>query len=1569
MAQVIKKLKPITVNTDTSRLALKETESSFIRGYEIAFGKDGKSNEGGNFGVGKKMASNYQTIPMTLPATGINKTIGFYESKELNEAYVFNYNSLGSHGIYRLDGKTLTCDVVAIKQEFNFSYDPKYSIPEHRCTLRVVYGVDDNGQRIVIAKYLIFTNGLNWQNWVDVIASIATGGFDPVAFPYYKLQPPHFDANELIEYIGRPPMYAPVVSPVAPTLADVGLENFILKKCIQFAYRAILTDGRATALSWYSTPYYTETSTCDADDLNTPRCVDLLLDAGSPLVERYQILVRYNGISATNGIAVNTDWALYDTINKFSTDGDNDPSKIGNQYWTRTNPWANYNYDPVNNKITYRFCGDKGTTIFSPDDAVDFVQNDVPLKSCALSNTGDVLIWGNNLRFYPNLPQSTLDNISLDVVDGSQGAGACGSKTVKITLYATFDGAVVSYQTSSLDNQRHFCRTKINVDSKRVYVEIAESNKFFLTTNNLDGLVCYLAGTSYYSVGVQYKVDAAGNKTKIGVIDETNSEQMTSIFTTYQAGGFIMQQFDFSVPAGHYLARLCRHNTDITADYELTSTYVRGIAQWPNIISSPTTGLVPDQNIEIDASNGDVDTWTGSKEIFYLFCPYTPLTPSGRDWYVFPYGYLNYSSSWRFIEGYLRDNIDGISGIDTTTTIGIERVRCYASNGTTGNKVDNSFTDNNGFFFAYSAGGDANKSEVVFDAQFNCGAYTQRAFRTQINQGSNNGYFPGQIINISDVNAAQGNYILITGKVISCASGKGISSVGVTIKDGHTYYTDSDGLYSLRFHTLAGIGNPIKTIYVNSNGNCLFSNCDCTIVSPFTKDVSGIPCSNSERIAPAVADIQLKNIVIDGSSLKGGGRYPIYITGHDLGGRKAAPSLIGYLDVPTFLEKGNFNTSKGRVTITGDLNLPSWVKWVTFSFGANINSSVYLQWVGDKIEYLDNKGNVTADGNGAIRARITIQSLLDFNIKENFATTATYSFVQGDRLRVYDDGQGNLFDPASNGGYLDYQVLGTNFNDTVDPSTVVTTAVVTGGATTTTTTTNSYDPRSFIIEYDERLLALKDKCGFWIELNRTAPQIDNEPAFGIAGTYPVINGEIQPTSIILDAFDTFFQKRNIIISACSGANLNHPFESQSITDYWGDNVTSAGVVLFKDPLAQQRWYLNDAIKTDALVNNGRVNGLGTCRSANRKDFTDQDWGGIVAIHSERNILAFVCENDWFTADFKLNYANVDQYGRIIANADLATGIGNPYQKVGDNFGCAYEDISSIKFNDGIAIWMDRKNSAVVIMNYRQAVDISLTENKGYFINKFKYMVTFNNAIQGDLNNIIETAVGINPNNNQLYFSFRPRNGMSTSPVNFVNNEGEVNYGLAETFVYNIDLKKWVHWTPYVPEYYGSMGHAQSGNEFITFVNGAAWFHNSKATKGFMNFYGVDTDQVFNACLNFDPSKLKIYQAIAIESPDVKYFIRKIETDDPGLISYLTLAGFEKRGNVWYRELLRNMNTYPDPNKPVVSMLQDGKGVYGNFMEIQLVSDPQRRNDYSEINNILVRFIGEDPSGDNNNSDG
>lgn len=1599
-------VQPAYLDVDTSLLLLKPGASPYLRGYRLAWGRNKSGKMGGNFGKGKKMQSNWHLVDLNLPA-GINKVCGFYEQEILNEAYVFLWNSNNNHSIQVIYGNSLTTDTVYIGP-LPFTIDPKNYLAQHRIYVRLIYDVYNDEERHVREKILTFTNGFGWQGWINMLSSIATKSYNVTQFPYYKLQPPHFDVNEFWQYPVRPPMYAPVINLLPRTADDLGKQNRILNQTTYFAYDYVLTDGRSSNFSPWSNPLFVGRSPCSSIK-SLSRSADLALYAGSAHVEMIRIFVR----------TCDSDWLLYDTIYKFTSDGDNAPQLIGDQYWTRTNPWSSFQYDAVNNLIHYTYSGDKQAIPFSKTDATDF-QNDVPIKSMAMTPAGDALLMMNNLRFYNNLPTETLNKFDIQVLP-AQTKG-CTVKNVKISVYAYMarngeigqvvyqngttgttlfgglENMIDSGKTDSVDKVVSFFNyTFLNLTSfdsglsvgqqqkdllngnplyniEQIAISASESNYFGLNFGPNQNFICYLAGTPYAAIGEQYICDANGNLTKIGIIDATNNEQILLIQNTYLTNGFFVQKFDFFVPAGKYIARLARHDSSLGSNYATTSTYVQGIMNHKYIMNgkgqfyrNPMTVVgSASKDMFIDASNGDVDMWNSTYDLFMVFVPYI-FKASGN------FGFLD-SQKWRFIEGYVWEDLD--------TKNPIEFLGYVANKGDVQWKRQGNITDHNGFFFSYSRHDkitDTITDEVVFTGYWKC-RFNTTLFTTSIDVTNNhdNGWYPNQNITIKDhYSAAEAinTRIIIQGKILNCDTGEGIPAVGITIENGPTYFTDGDGSFTY-FAREGNLATRHAQLLFNTGGSCLFTSCACGPVASVVFDTSGLPCTpNAPRNAPNV-NTMLKLVVIDQRGLKKGGTFGFSVKVLDAAGRTSAEQDIKSIDIPTFMETGIFAPNAIQWLINGPLNLDPTFTQLIFSRTTNRNAKSYVQWVGDKITFIDNKGNTVIDGNGAIRAKVTLQSLLDFNVLNNFNTNVNYQFNQGDILRIMDDGENNLFKPDNETGFMDYLILGTDYNQTVadlglSNVTTVTneTSVDHSGNVTTTKSTSQVNPNSendgvsVVIEFDERLLQLLDgnvsKTGFWVEIITPKDIAQVEPYSEIVGTVDLIGGEPVVSTGIFDTFDTYYQARQIRIPNDLGKTQLHPFESPSVTDYVKLKCTSDGRTNVKDPLVKQVWYEDEVAKSDDVINEGRVNGLGRMRTVNTKNFKGQSFGGIVAAHAERNRLVIICERDWLVCDIDLDYVRATAQGQLLVNLDK--GLSDPYPKEGSVFGCSYEDVATIVFADGMGVWLDSFNFGIIALdfhhtngqvaaNFRNAVNIANEDVQSYLINKLTYVNRYNNSLPADkyLTNLIEKVGGIDPQTGEYNLTFRPRMGLSVDPQYFVNDEREIFFDQAETLIYNPDFKKWMGFAGYAPEFYGTLNNCITGQELITFFAGQPWFHNSVGKTGVLNYYGVQTGQVIEMAFNSDDKMVKIFQAAIVESTDVKYFIDRIRTEDPRFFSYAPLAYFKKKEKFFTSSILQNMGSYPDPNARVESLLADGGRTYGKVAIMRFVADINTLDQYAEV---------------------
>jgi hypothetical protein len=1526
--QALKPLKPLFVNTDLDELSMPAQAGKFIKGIRIGGGKNANLSTGtgsdtpagNNQLVQASVPGNTQAIAPALPE-GINKSIGGAEFQEVNKTFYLNYNSKGNHGIYMLDGETLAIDTVSIDPLWNFSLDPQYEVPAHRMSLWVLYGAGEGSSKKILEMYLIFTDGLNWQRWINVLAAVRTNGYNVEQFPYFAVTGPHYDRASLFDYATRPPMRCPQWTEVVVTDADKSVKNQFLNKSTQIAYKFMYRDGRTTTLSPFSLPFVQKEKSCNLNSSMMTRCLDITLDAGSPQVEKVLIYRRF----------CSNDWTLYDTISKYSSCDGNDPAVIGDAFWLRTNPWDSRNYDPLTNTFVYRFCNDKECALVDQEDIRRF-QTDLPINSIAQTTAGDSILFSNNKYFYNPLSCDTLKNLKINVKLGITQL-PCDLKNVKISVYSFMSRNTESVCFAYIkgdDKTVRFGGASLNVFSRSITIDEEESKLFGLTFNGRDGFVCYLRGTPYMAVGKQYRVYSNGTKEFLGVIDiavDSQKELVTDILT---GGGTIMMQYDFTVPAGKYIATLAAHDADLGDDYQKTSTYLHGIgksiARDTGALSTGNMGesilVSRDKEIEINACAGDVDLWRNpAGDFFYVYVPKDYESGENRR--------------WRFVTGYVKEEKD--------SKIGVELLLYEPTNGEDAYKKSGLYTDHNGFFYIWTARGAAQESDVSFRGKFNCINDGNELFRTSGLPSRSTGYYKTDVI-VSDKNGGnfgKCNRILVRGRITTCDGGAGIGGIAVTLTRGMTTYTDTEGNYELVAHN-SYLGNRQDRIYMNASGACVFVGCDCECTHVVSYDDTAIACFNCvERLYPLV-NRSMRVVVTDQKALKGGARYGVVVFAHDLAGRSTLANFIQYITIPTFMERGNYAPNILEWEQLGLLNLPPEFKYLTFGITRNLDFETPLQWVGDKIEFLDNQGDITGSAAGAVKARITIQSLNDFNVENNFATTTKYQFVAGDILRIMDDGDGKLFDPAVTNGFMDYPILGTNYaaSDEATP-----------------------DGKSFIIPFDSRLVALKDKCGFWIEIQRPKECLTKEVYCEICGTYDLVNGEISGgiKSGVLNAWDTYYQSRFFQITGCSGKSFLHPFESSSISDFFGENCGSCGRQSFRDETVVQRWYPDDIIKSDDFVNEGGYNGLGTLREKNRKHFKGQQGGGIVAMHAERKIIFCVAQNDWFTLDYNLNVVRVSEGGIAIATLDQSLSDQN--QKAGMNYGSAFDNTGTIHFFDGLALWCAMGNRAWIMSDYRTASKISAIDNEQYFFEKLRYIDSYNKSLSPEsyLSNLIEVNAGIDIMGRELHVTFRPRKGMLPTYTSFVNELREIIIPHQETFTFHIDQKKWMRFNGFTPEAYLTSEKLKNGGRFIAFAQGNPFYHEVIAGNNFNTFFGIQTEEVTELVYAEDKNKVKIFESTVIESNNKLWFIDRAYTEEMNSFSYVPPPYMKQKENTWYAEFLADMNSYPDPAEGWRKMLTDGKRVHGKFLRARYVSDPTKLGQYAELSEIFIRTAGSERS--------
>jgi len=1360
MPQDTGKILPQFINTDKSFDNIGQDESPFMKGvtWDINgnpgsdIGTANPSGEGQNMFALTPVRSNEKVKGIDLPE-GYNKSCGTFESRLTQELYHFNFNSLGNHGIYVIDGNSGEYKKVIIDPELAFS-DSQDATKTSRVLLR--YVKDKDG--IIFEKHLLWTDGNKWHGWINVIAAIETNGFDVSLYPYWTVLPPHFDRRELLEWAVRPPMVKPVVSVIQSTPNDTGI-NRIVDKNFRFAYSFYNTDGRLSTASPYSLPLQVKSQLYNTS--NVSKKALLKFNAGSPLTEKINIYVQQADDNALESTAVYGDWKLYDTIDKFSV-------SPGGDYWNRTNQWGSFNYDPVFNTIEYEFDNSKVGRIVAQEE-VNRLFTGMPQLSKAVTDIDDAVLLCNNRYGYDNLSKTALSELSAIVKE--KELSVCSRPLRTVYLYAYIGQCYPEYEfaytsqvgyTYGTDKQVRFGGLRIGIGQTTqnppgaASVNIDESKFFGLDFADKNALRVYLKGTPYFADGEWCIVKTDNSITPIGEIyDFNNVDVRTNVQNIFKDGSYFICRFKLTIPAGRYIAAIGRHNVSSQGDYRGESSYVYGIAnsrakttaQFPSFSMTYLPPSAIDANsaeygyskeMMIDCVSSDIDVWGNNHDTFYIFCPYNQN--------------IGGNGKYRFIEGYLKES----SG---ASNIAVEMFPYFSSLNNFDDWGKN--TDKNGFYWGFTKAAASEQTDIQFRAKVNCIPKTFNIGTSESGSGwkknavaylaSNNGGVVGDC-----------NRILYKGKITSF-TGIGYSNIGISIKDGPTVYTGAYGEFTAVVHN--GTSNyRNSTVCINSGGNFIITLQNCGQIPLSYFDESLVPCTDCATRSteyPLRLNIQVEIQDNYAVSLKEGGKYSIGCAVADLAGRMTFVNNIQELEVSTFLQRDNINATYFQMLVSSALNIAAEnkdFKWFSPYVSKNVINKRSVQWVGDKLVYLDNNGNVVSDPVAATFVKIVIDSLFDANVLSNFSLLSKYQFVKGDRVRILDNGEGVLFNIATYGDPIDVQVFGTNYNQAA-----INAGLLTSQENTIIDAANTVPEQvGLIVAYDQRFEKLDKKTGFWIEIYTPTQSNDVIPFFEVSGFYPIINGAIseftgysngipaynQLTSINIDFWDTYYIDRSI-----AGKYFTHPFCSPNVTDNWGANITSGGRINIENKEAKQEWFGGDVIRSGRFFNN---NGLATFKEINRKDYGIYPFGEIMAAHTKRNIVAFNCTNDWFVAEFNMPYTKMSKGGQLVVT-NLDENLSLPRQKGGPMYGIEKTDLETLVIDEDFYFWYDRKNTSFVKCNYQDAVDVSqqLGEERGgiqsYLNAKTYFINNFNNSINGNPYNIRYTVepYGVG----QLLFTF------------------------------------------------------------------------------------------------------------------------------------------------------------------------------------------------------------------------
>lgn len=1506
-------LKPdLGIDLDSDELSMPPQKAKFIKNLCITVndnnsGTDGNTDkEGDNSNVFTPAQSNYLYIGNMKVPDGYNYAIGYKENKNQNKGYVFVWNSKKQHFIYRINGNGTGCEIIYKRPSLNFQLNPKYFLPPSRVVVESICITDKKTGKVENHTYIIFCDYFNEIMFVAEEDSILTDSFNSVTFPYFKSRDNDWN-EDYITRLGVPHSLKCIgINPIFENPPS-GKTNLIADKSWQIRLKYYDRWGKPSEHGHISKSWYVSAGTCQRNASGKPRCLELILPAGYPTVEKIQVEYRLCNGDAAN-LTTPTDWYLGDTFDKYK---DCSPGK---QWYEREhNEIKDFlSYDPTNNTFKYIFCGNRGNTAI-PVKETNRIFNPLPFNCSSIIKLGNEIAISNLFEDLPPFNCDITGKISFEVKPPEPNA--CTVKTRKVRIVAAIHNFFVSRNQVVMKTDETQDYVWGGIGSVVGPTNTAEYENFLAGDyqqhfpSGKSGFPGYFVGTNIIGYSKQYILNHDGTLTEHEFDDGTSNTRRRDISGNIADGYVRLQIWEFdNVPEGQQVFRAAWHLADLSIGtaYERTSTFVQGKIN-SNVYRGLYNGLLDNTQKEIIVPCvGDYDNQKNDNYFFIisdLSRPKVAVSVSHRRSCA--------------ICGYLRDFNDN--------SIALARIN---------SKDSLHYTDHNGFYFASV---EAKSVNIKLTGKDKC---NDTLFADFNNNSAN------LLIQDTKLTKAQtdckANRIIIKGVFKDC-NGIGLSNIIVMLTRGQYARTDGNGNFTIVTHDTMVYGEDprriIDKLIIIQNGVCILRNCTggCDIcLADISVNAPGCNSNCAERIYITPDQIFSIGELTTTRGLKAGGNYEMGTVGMDWMGRATfiQNELKDLLYIPTWQESGIQDFSKVFYKINPNIVFPKGIKKISFWRTRNLNGD-YLQWVIEKVEKIDSSGLLNNDRPEKLKLWIT--GLVNYNKFYNFKTNTNYQFIEGDRIEFINKNNGDLFPAGIN-------VL----------------------------VTDSEKGEYVIIDYDTRLDEIKG--GEKIQLSHPRDSKQNEFFYEV--TCPIdIDDDGKPLSLTgeIDTYDTYLFRRAIPYKTVNSGDVIRSnvfpfaFEHHSPSDLWGDHCNDIGRVTVKNPYEVQKCAKTKVRVSNAFVSDKVLNGLGRFSDEDVMIFDEQEWGSITAMITALNFVLFICEHNNFVCGYKEDTLRLDANNSVRASGTL---FGRPEKKIGSTYGCQVFEVNTIRENQGLVCFVDSANNGLIKSNFSECVDGSVDAGfSSWMAAKIKHVQQYN---QTDEEFIKFFHAEFDPKRKDyIVTTFRlPKVdangniGNGNADADYINNLREISIEDNETIAYdpigdgrNSQLKRFYSYTS---EYLGSLFGDNNDNQLISFKNALPYFHykvnRTPAQTDYLQFYGVICEKIFEVVLNAQINAVKRFLWNHVHCREHIFFADRIITESRQ-ISRILLEHWEKTENISMANFKCDLGTFKDPNIPILQVpgteLFDGDLLFGKWIKVRYVGDPQNNKYYCELNGVEI----------------
>lgn len=809
------------------------------------------------------------------------------------------------------------------------------------------------------------------------------------------------------------------------------------------------------------------------------------------------------------------------------------------------------------------------------------------------------------------------------------------------------------------------------------------------------------------------------------------------------------------------------------------------------------------------------------------------------------------------------------------------------------------------------------------------------------------------------------------------ANGVGIGGLSVLYeRNGRQEYTGADGSFEIfaygDYKPLPNNNRRIDSLTISNLADCevRFSGNLFYITKPDIVSLSGMPYGDSALVPSYLNyDIGIIDFIVISAGnryLKSGGNYKWALLYCDEMLRRSDLVLLADMYIPFLTEnrqniRGITNTvtsgnSNGYFTFTLNLNgtPPSWAKYVYLLRTLDATYNFYLQFPAFDIKYVVSFDGTTAqettyETSTANQIWVNIsESLVAYNLKYP-DSTKSYTFTEGDRLKIISNGNGQLLSDAFDFKIIGEQALGNSVY--------------------------------LIIESQDTFPKLEG--GALFEIYTPKLQTDTAAYFEIHTVITISNGTYDQTVIPINTGDTY--RRTRIVPVDTGVAVNF-IEDQEISDFYPSQFQDIGRISFSNPNFKEIQRVDVIRFSGKFYEDTKINNLSSFELLNLAQLP-KFMGAINAMRvtnddGYRAVLLTICENNTGSAyigDAILSDVTGENFislsNKVIPAVRILKG----------DYGTTNPE--SVASKDGRVWWWDNQRKRVIRYSLNGLTPISDYKMKSFFnglnpdyaqggfdVYREQYVITPYNQQTG-----IETRQIITGSNaggaiitieTPSAFSNGQTiviNGEETTVVNtrVFNQAGteiepysiEINRQFGQdtlldivlnqqTVVWDEPRNRWVTFLTQTPEKWAFVN-----DTFISFKNGELWVEYTNLLRN--NYYGVQSLSNVQMAFNVQPFMVKLWFNIRVQANnkwsapntgDIE--LMDNQSYPTGMVSRLKADNFQLKEGQYWSNFLRDMND-PRFNNPLEALLR-GRMLRGEVLIIKLQN--------SDSGNVTLRTV-------------